>query len=762
MSGGDGSLTTTATELAPGAFDLAQRLADELGIARWQAANTLLLLDQGNTVPFIARYRKERTGELDEETLRRLKERAAALRALEERRQEVRRLLAEQGNLTPELDAALATAESMQRIEDLYRPYRPRRRTRAQIAREKGLEPLAEAVLTLTWPADILPGASAEELAARFVDPEKGVEQVEDALAGALDIVAEVISDDPDVRALARELTSHRGMLSVEQAKDADPEIAREYEIYFAFAEKISRLRPHQVLAINRGERQGALKVRVEMDAQAVVEAIGRLWTRRHGLSLSAKSDLQGGPDPVARVLLPLLLRAVEDGYRRLLGPAVERELRSALTEEAEEHAIGVFAQNLRKLLLQPPVRSPASVIGIDPGYRTGCKVAVVDPTGAVLAVETIYPHPPQSRWSEARSALADLVDRHQAAIIAIGNGTASRETERLVAELIQTRPHVRYIVVNEAGASVYSASPLAKKELPGLDVSMRGAVSIARRLLDPLAELVKIDPQSIGVGLYQHDVNPKRLGQALADVVESCVNYVGVELNTASAALLRHVAGISERVAQAIVAHRSALGRFTSRAQLLDVPGLGPKTFEQCAGFLRIQEAVEPLDRTAVHPESYETARAVLRMIGARPEDLASSQGVQAVAERLKGLDPEAVAAQLGVGAPTLRDICEALAKPGRDPREELPQPLFRADVFELDDLEPGMTLEGTVTNVVDFGAFVDIGVERAGLIHVSQMGKGYVKNPHEVLAVGDIVTVRVIQVDRERGRISLALVDR
>lgn len=750
-------------------FDLAQLVADELGIARWQAANTVELLDDGNTVPFIARYRKERTGELDEETLWRLSERAAALRALEERRQEVRRLLAEQDKLTPELEEALAAAETLQRIEDLYRPYRPKRRTRGQMAREKGLTPLAEAILTLTWPAGVAPEAGEEELAAGFVDPAKGVSTVEEALAGALDIVAEDVSDDADIRSLARELTRRRGALVCERAKDADPEIAREYETYHEFTEKIGRLRPHQVLAINRGERQGALKVRVEIDAAAVTDAISDVLVRRQGLRPGLIRDIKRGeqrlasnPDPVVRVLAPLLLRAVDDGYRRLLGPAVERDIRSSLTEVAEEHAIGVFAKNLRQLLLQPPAPSTAAVIGIDPGYRTGCKVAVVDATGALLATETIYPHPPQKRWEEAQELLEALARRHDAGIIAIGNGTASRETERLVAELIRRLDGVRYIVVNEAGASVYSASPLARQELPDLDVSMRGAVSIARRLLDPLAELVKIDPKSIGVGLYQHDVNAKRLGEALGQVVESCVNYVGVELNTASASLLKYVAGVSERVAQAIVAHRAAIGRFQRRRQLLDVPGLGPKTFEQCAGFLRIQGSQEPLDATAVHPESYEVARKVLAMVGADPKDITTADGTARVAQSLAQLDPEAVAARLDVGLPTLRDILEALAKPGRDPREELPPPLFREDVLELEDLSPGMRLQGTVTNVVDFGAFVDIGVQKAGLIHVSRMGEGYVKNPYDVLSVGDIVTVEVVQVDRERGRIGLALVER
>jgi len=755
-------VTTPVTSL-----DLSRRLAAELGIAPWQAANAVQLLDEGNTVPFIARYRKERTGELDEEVLWRLSERIAALRALEERKGEVRRLLAEQGKLTPELEAALAASESLQRVEDLYRPFRPKRRTRAQIAREKGLAPLAEAILTLTWPASLSPDASLEELAAPYVDPEKGVASGEEAIAGALDVVAEEISDDPEARALVRDIFRRKARLASEQAKEADPKGAQEYATYFGFSEAVSRLRPHQVLTVNRGEREGALRVRIEIDPGIAVQALAKQLLERQGLRPAAyrreglNSPGKAPVDPVARVLIPLLEKAVDDGYRRLLGPAVERDIRSALTESAEEHAIAVFARNLRQLLLQPPAPRTASVIGIDPGYRTGCKVAVVDATGAVLETGTIYPHPPENRWDEAQERLEQLVERHSTGIIAIGNGTASRETERLVAELTRRRRDVRYIVVNEAGASVYSASPLARQELPDLDVSLRGAVSIARRLLDPLAELVKIDPKSIGVGLYQHDVNQKRLGEALGQVVESCVNYVGVELNTASPSLLKYVAGISERVAQAIVAHRESIGRFRRRSQLLDVPGLGPKTFQQCAGFLRIKEGDEPLDATAVHPESYQVARAVLEKVGASPEELATNEGVARLEERLRGLDPEDLAAELEVGLPTLRDILQALSKPGRDPREELPPPLFRADVLELDDLQPGMVLQGTVTNVVDFGAFVDVGLKKAGLIHVSRMGKGYRQSPYDVLAVGDVVTVQVVQVDKERVRIDLALVD-
>lgn len=746
-------------------FDLAQLVADELGIARWQAANTVELLDDGNTVPFIARYRKERTGELDEETLWRLSERAAALRALEERRQEVRRLLAEQDKLTPELEEALAAAETLQRIEDLYRPYRPKRRTRGQMAREKGLTPLAEAILTLTWPAGVAPEAGEEELAAGFVDPAKGVSTVEEALAGALDIVAEDVSDDADIRSLARELTRRRGALVCERAKDADPEIAREYETYHEFTEKIGRLRPHQVLAINRGERQGALKVRVEIDAAAVTDAISDVLVQRQGLRPGLIRDIKRGeqrlasnPDPVVRVLAPLLLRAVDDGYRRLLGPAVERDIRSSLTEVAEEHAIGVFAKNLRQLLLQPPAPSTAAVIGIDPGYRTGCKVAVVDATGALLATETIYPHPPQKRWEEAQELLEALARRHDAGIIAIGNGTASRETERLVAELIRRLDGVRYIVVNEAGASVYSASKLAREEFPHLDVSERSAVSIARRLQDPLAELVKIEPKALGVGQYQHDVPEKELAQALHGVVESAVNTVGVDLNTASVPLLSYVAGITATVAANIVRHREANGPFPNRQALLDVPRLGPKTFEQCAGFLRVPESANPLDNTPIHPESYGVAERLLQDLGFGLEDVAGPRR-QELQAALRALDVAAWAQRLGVGEPTLADIVEALQRPGRDPREDLPPPILRTDVLTLEDLKPGMVLSGTVRNVVDFGAFVDIGVQQDGLVHISELSDQYIRHPLDAVSVGDIVQVRVLAVDPERGRISLSM---
>jgi len=761
----------TATDGTVGdAPDLAGRLAAELGIERWQAANTIELLDAQNTIPFIARYRKERTGELDEEVLRRLEERLRALRALEARRADVLRLLKEQGHLTPELERAVRAADTPQRLADLYLPFRPKRRTRASLARERGLQPLADAILARRLPPGWAPPAGgfkaesdgeaiAAALGAPFVAPHKGVATAEEAVAGALDIVAETVAENPDVRDAVRRLTRRRGRIVSRAARPEDGDAPSEFEGYYDYSEPVARIPPHRVLALNRGEKLEALRVRVEVDAEEALAVIHRCL-RELPPSAWSGTDASGppAPPPVRRALEQLLARAVEDGYRRLLAPAMEREIRAELTERAEEHAIGVFAANLRRLLLQPPgPREP--VMGIDPGYRTGCKVAAVGPTGEVLDTATVFPHPPQNRWNEALATLAAMARRHGIRLVAIGNGTASRETERLAAQLARQVEGLRYTVVNEAGASVYSASPLARQELPSLDVSMRGAVSIARRLQDPLAELVKIDPQSIGVGLYQHDVRPRRLAEALDSVVESCVNHVGVELNTASPALLRRVSGISPALAEAIVARRRELGRFANRRQLLDIPRLGPKTFEQCAGFLRIRGGDEPLDATAVHPESYPLARRILELVGARPSDLTDPGRLAALQDRLADVDPAALAASLGAGVPTVRDIVESLARPGRDPREDMPPPLFRDDVLELEDLKPGMVLQGVVTNVVDFGAFVDIGVQKAGLVHVSEMSDAFIRHPLDAVSVGDTVTVRVLSVDTRRGRIALSL---
>lgn len=713
-------------------MEIIQQLAEELGLKPQQVENTVRLLDEGNTIPFIARYRKEATGELDETVLRTLAERLDYLRSLQNRKAEITRLIEAQGKLTPEISSSIQAAASLQELEDLYRPFRPKRKTRASVAKEKGLEPLAE--LLLAQQAE-----DPRHLAAPFLSDE--VASVEEALQGAQDILAEQFADDPAHRALIRKFIYDTGLLVTERTDEDIPE-ADEFKMYFDYVEDAAKIPPHRVLAINRGERLGVLRVKVVADLERI-------------FSLLSREIITNGASPAASYLRA----AIEDGYARLLGPSLEREIRNALTEKAEEHAIEIFAKNLRDLLMQSPVRG-RRVLGIDPAFRTGCKAAVVDEFGQLLEYTTIYPHEPQRRWAEALQTLAALVEKHGINLITIGNGTASRETERLVAELIKTHcPRVQYLVINEAGASVYSASELARREFPELDVSMRGAVSIARRVQDPLAELVKIEPKSLGVGQYQHDVNQKALAGTLDSVVESCVNHVGVNLNTASSSLLKYVSGLSAKTAQAIVDHREESGIFLTRAELKKVKGIGPKTFEQAAGFLRISEGTEPLDNTAVHPESYSLARQILKLIGAGPDDLRDKETLSQIREKLKTLNVEKVAEELGAGVPTVRDIIATLGQPGRDPRDELPPPLFRADVLTLEDLRPGMVLQGTVQNVVDFGAFVDIGVNKAGLVHISQLSDAYVRHPTEVVQVGDIVTVRVLSVDADLGRISLSM---
>jgi len=709
-------------------------IATELGIRVEQVARTVALFDEGNTVPFVARYRKEVTGGLDEVQLRAIQERLAYLRNLEARKETVLRSIAEQGKLTPELEQAIRQATTLQQVEDLYRPYRPKRRTRATIARERGLVPLAEAILEQR-------DADPETLAAEFLSDE--VPTVEDALAGARDIVAETVAEDPEVRQAVRALIARRGRIVAEVA-DAEKDPRGVYRAYYEFSVPVAAIRPHQVLALNRGEREGVLRVRVEIDDEQALQAMRRVYA----------------PDP-ASPLAAQLEAALADGWERLLGPSLERETRRTHTEEADEHAIQVFARNLRNLLLQPPLRG-VRVLGIDPGYRTGCKVALVDETGKFLGGTTIYPHEPQKEWDAARRTLRELIERGQVDVVAIGNGTASRETEQLVAQVIgEVERPVRYAIVDEAGASVYSASELARQELPELDVAMRGAVSIARRLQDPLAELVKIDPKSVGVGLYQHDVDQKRLAEALDAVVESVVNSVGVDLNTASPALLRYVAGLTPKVAQSIVRYRDEHGPFKTRAELLKVPGLGPKAFQQAAGFLKLPEGEHPLENTFIHPESYGVVERLFARFGIRFDDGELPELAAWIRELMaeEGLTVEALAEELDVGAPTLADILEDLAKPGRDPRDSLPPPILRQDVLKIEDLKPGMRLKGTVRNVVDFGAFVDIGVKQDGLVHVSEMGERYVRDPHEVVAVGDVVEVTVISVDVERGRIGLSM---
>ena len=708
-------------------MDYAGRIGKEINIRAGQAAAAIELLDGGNTLPFIARYRKEATGALDEEQLRQLHGLLDSLRALDKRRQTILDSITEQGKLTAELQTAIHRAETLTALEDLYQPYKPKRRTKASMAREKGLQGLADLILAQE------PGRrNAAELAAPFLNEE--VPTVEDALAGARDIVAETISDHASVRQQTRQKGLQWGTIQVAKVKDAeDPRSV--YNLYYEYSNKINRIRPHQVLAINRGETEKILRVQIEIqerDWQGVVRNFFRADRRS---PLAEQMEL-----------------AHEDAAKRLLLPAIERDIRRTLTETAETHAIQVFATNLRGLLTQPPLAGHA-ILGIDPGYRTGCKVAVVDPTGKVVDTATIYPHQPQRQWKASQQTLAGLMKKYDVTLIAIGNGTASRESEQLTAELIQQQSandEIRYLMVNEAGASVYSASPLARAELPDLDVTLRGAASIARRVQDPLAELVKIDPRSIGVGLYQHDVNQTQLGQALDGVVESVVNQVGVDLNTASPALLTHVAGIGPKLAENIVAHRDEQGPFVDRQALLSVPGLGPKSFEQAAGFLRVRGGKNPLDESAIHPESYSIARKVLAKAGLtadmppaeREGPLSRWQSQDAVKQ---------LAAELGTGFLTLSDILEQLVRPGRDPRSDLPLPILRSDVLSMDDLQSGMHLKGTVRNVVDFGAFVDIGVKQDGLLHRSQY-------PDTAdFGVGDVIDIVILKVEAERGRISL-----
>ncbi|MTI83758.1 MAG: RNA-binding transcriptional accessory protein [Firmicutes bacterium] len=708
---------------------MAGQVAADTKINPKQVEKAIALLDDGNTVPFIARYRKEVTGELDEIQLRSIEERVQYLRNLSQRKEEVLRLIDEQGKLSPELKNQILQAKKLTAVEDLYRPYRQKRRTRATVAREKGLEPLAQYMLA--GPAS---GDPRDE-AAKYVNEEKEVSTPEDAIKGALDIIAETIADEPNIRAWLRDFTWKKGTLST-KAKEKDAESV--YEMYYDYREPIKTVVPHRVLAINRGEREGILRVHIESEEDTALEYLHQQWLRK------------------GSVTAELVAEALQDGYRRLLAPAIERDVRGELTEKAEKQAISIFSQNLRGLLLQPPIKG-AVVLGVDPAYRTGCKWAVVDETGKLLDVGVVYPTPPQEKVKAAKDTFEQLLDRYDFDVIAIGNGTASRETESFVAEFIGSinKKSLKYIIVNEAGASVYSASKVAAREFPKLDVSERSAVSIARRLQDPLAELVKIEPRSVGVGQYQHDVSPKKLEAELGKVVESGVNYVGVDLNTASVELLHYVSGVNTTVAKNLVEHRNANGRFKSRAELKKVPRLGPKAFEQAAGFLRLRDCSNPLDNTPVHPESYGVAKELLSMLGCSLQDVGTAE----LKAKLNDVNVERVAAETGAGIPTLRDIIESLKKPGRDPREDLPAPIFRTDVLKLEDLREGMILKGTVRNVVDFGAFVDIGVKVDGLVHISQISDRYVRHPMDVVSVGDVVTVKVLSVDLSRQRVSLSM---
>ena len=709
-------------------MDVIRKLREEFGITQSQAENTVRLLDEGNTVPFIARYRKEMTGSLDDQIIRQLSERLTALRNLEDRRTQVRTAIAEQGRLTDALAAKLDAAQTQTEIEDIYRPFRPKRRTRASIAKEKGLQPLADII----WGQKLI--GTPEEAAKAFVDSGQGVDTVLDAINGAMDILAEQFSDDADLRKLLREETIKCGAIVSKKTKD-EPSV---YEMYYDYREPLKKAAGHRVLAMNRGEKEGFLSVKIEGEEEKLLQRMERRLIRRS----SDTADILRG--------------VIADSYKRLIAPSLEREIRNDLTEKAEEAAIGVFRENLRQLLLQPPI-SGKVVLALDPAYRTGCKIAVIDTTGKPLETTVVYPTPPQNKTAEAEKKLLALIEKYGVDLISIGNGTASRESELFVAEMLKkTSRRVQYIIANEAGASVYSASKLGAEEFPDYDVSLRSAVSIGRRIQDPLAELVKIDPKSIGVGQYQHDMNQKRLGEALGGVVEDCVNSVGVDLNTASPALLSYVAGIHATVAKNILKYREEHGKFTARRELLKVAKLGPKAYEQCAGFLRLPESEMPLDRTGVHPESYAAAEGLLALCGYGLADVAAKR-VGGLAKKIKS--PEKTAAELGIGVPTLEDIMRELEKPGRDPREDAPAPVLRSDVLSMEDLQEGMVLTGTVRNVIDFGVFVDIGVHQDGLVHISQICDRFIKHPLEAVKLGDVVQVKVLSVDLQKKRIALTM---
>lgn len=709
-------------------MDILKKLREEFGITQSQAENTVRLLDEGNTVPFIARYRKEMTGSLDDQIIRQLSERLTALRNLEDRRTQVRTAIAEQGRLTDALAAKLDAAQTQTEIEDIYRPFRPKRRTRASIAKEKGLQPLADII----WGQKLI--GTPEEAAKAFVDSGQGVDTVLDAINGAMDILAEQISDDADLRKLLREETIKCGAIVSKKTKD-EPSV---YEMYYDYREPLKKAAGHRVLAMNRGEKEGFLSVKIEGEEEKLLQRMEKRLIRRS----SDTADI--------------LREVIADSYKRLIAPSLEREIRNDLTEQAEEAAIGVFRENLRQLLLQPPI-SGKVVLALDPAYRTGCKIAVIDATGKPLETTVVYPTPPQNKTAEAEKKLLGLIEKYGVDLISIGNGTASRESELFVAEMLKkTSRRVQYIIANEAGASVYSASKLGAEEFPDYDVSLRSAVSIGRRIQDPLAELVKIDPKSIGVGQYQHDMNQKRLGEALGGVVEDCVNSVGVDLNTASPALLSYVAGINVAVAKNILKYREEHGKFTARRELLKVAKLGPKAYEQCAGFLRLPESEMPLDRTGVHPESYAAAEGLLALCGYGLADVAARR-VSGLAKKIKS--PEKTAAELGIGVPTLEDIMRELEKPGRDPREDAPAPVLRSDVLSMEDLQEGMVLTGTVRNVIDFGVFVDIGVHQDGLVHISQICDRFIKHPLEAVRLGDVVQVKVLSVDLQKKRIALTM---
>ncbi|MCY8055977.1 RNA-binding transcriptional accessory protein [Bacillus inaquosorum] len=712
---------------------LKQQIAKEIGLSQKHVESVIRLLEDGNTVPFIARYRKEQTGSMDEVQIQTISERWQYIQNLNQRKEEVIRLIAEQDKLTDDLKRKIEQSVKLQEVEDLYRPYKQKRKTKATVAKSKGLEPLADYILTL--PKDDRLAATADQ----YISEEKEVFTREEAIEGAKHIIAEQISDEPNFRKWIRQKTFKKGTIKSAAGKSADTDEKNVYEMYYEYEEPIAKVVPHRVLAMNRGEKEDILKVSIEPPADHIKAYLEKQIIKNR--STSVKEILQ---------------ETIEDSYKRLIQPAIEREIRKELSEKADEQAIHIFSENLRKLLLQPPMKGK-TVLGVDPAFRTGCKLAVSDETGKVLKIDVIYPHAPVKKTKEAHEKVKAILEQYQVEMVAIGNGTASRETEQFIVNVLKDMPRkIYYVIVNEAGASVYSASELAREEFPELQVEERSAVSIARRLQDPLAELVKIDPKSVGVGQYQHDVSQKRLNESLRFVVETVVNQVGVNVNTASAALLQYVAGLSKSVAGNIVKKREEIGKFSNRKELKDIPRLGAKTYEQCIGFLRVQEGTEPLDRTGIHPESYKETKALLKKLGLSTEQIGTAE----LKDKINQLALSETAKELGIGEITLKDICEQLTRPERDPRDEVPKPLLKTDVLQLEDLKEGMELQGTVRNVVDFGAFVDIGVKQDGLVHISKLSNQFVKHPLDVVSVGDIVTVWVDGVDVQKGRVSLSMV--
>ncbi|AMR48268.1 MULTISPECIES: Tex family protein [Bacillus] len=712
---------------------LKQQIAKEIGLSQKHVESVIRLLEDGNTVPFIARYRKEQTGSMDEVQIQTISERWQYIQNLNQRKEEVIRLIAEQDKLTDDLKRKIEQSVKLQEVEDLYRPYKQKRKTKATVAKSKGLEPLADYILTL--PQDDRLAATADQ----YISEEKEVFTREEAIEGAKHIIAEQISDEPTFRKWIRQETFKRGTIKSAAGKSADTDEKNVYEMYYEYEEPIAKVVPHRVLAMNRGEKEDILKIAIEPPADHIKAYLEKQVIKNRSTSVRE-----------------ILQETIDDSYKRLIQPAIEREIRKELSEKADEQAIHIFSENLRKLLLQPPMKGK-TVLGVDPAFRTGCKLAVSDETGKVLKIDVIYPHAPVNKTKEAHEKVKKILEQYQVEMVAIGNGTASRETEQFIVNVLKDMPRkIYYVIVNEAGASVYSASELAREEFPDLKVEERSAVSIARRLQDPLAELVKIDPKSVGVGQYQHDVSQKRLNESLRFVVETVVNQVGVNVNTASAALLQYVAGLSKSVAGNVVKKREEIGKFSNRKELKDIPRLGAKTYEQCIGFLRVQEGTEPLDRTGIHPESYKETKALLKKLGLSTEHIGTAE----LKDKINQLALSETAKELGIGEITLKDICEQLTRPERDPRDEVPKPLLKTDVLQLEDLKEGMELQGTVRNVVDFGAFVDIGVKQDGLVHISKLSNQFVKHPLDVVSVGDIVTVWVDGVDVQKGRVSLSMV--